>query len=196
MILVSVLLGAILGYLFDVKILTEASILIEPLSYAIVFVSGLSVGYSLNGRKLKKHLIIDVFAMPIFISIGSIVGAMLLGGFAGFNFWQSGLMASGLGWYSLSAIMISDYDIGLAAMALMINVFREIFAIATIPFIARYVGFFFSLSAGGATSMDTTLPVISRSTNEDTTIIAFANGAILIIVVPALVEIFINIGFK
>ena len=134
--------------------------------------------------------------MPIFISIGSIVGAMLLGGFAGFNFWQSGLMASGLGWYSLSAIMISDYDIGLAAMALMINVFREIFAIATIPFIARYVGFLESVSAGGATSMDTTLPVISRSTNEDTTIIAFANGAILIIVVPALVEIFINIGFK
>jgi uncharacterized membrane protein YbjE (DUF340 family) len=49
------------------------------------------------------------------------------------------------------------------------------------------------LLLAGATAMDTSLPIISKATDGDTTIVSFLTGAILSILVPVLVPLLISI---
>jgi len=57
-------------------------------------------------------------------------------------------------------------------------------------FIAKYLNHYTAIAPAGATSMDTTLPLISRYTSEKIAVISFINGVILSTLVPILVPMF------
>ena len=92
-----------------------------------------------------------------------------------------------MGWYSFSAIELSKINAQLGGTAFLSNVFRELLAIFTIPFIAAKIGSFQSVSSAGATAMDSVLPVINRSNPPDISIIAFYSGLVITIIVPVMV---------
>ncbi|HBG01783.1 MAG TPA: hypothetical protein DDW87_09455, partial [Firmicutes bacterium] len=71
------------------------------------------------------------------------------------------------------------YDVTLGALALLTNVFREVFAILLIPLIAKNIGKLPAVAPGGATTMDVTLPIIAQNTDAQTTLIAFYSGTVL-----------------
>ena len=60
----------------------------------------------------------------------------------------------------------------------------------TIPWIARHLNYPTCIAPAAATSEDTTLPMLSRSTNSETVVLAVANGVICSALVPVLIEAF------
>ena len=64
----------------------------------------------------------------------------------------------------------------------------------TIPFIARYIGFLPTIGPGGATTMDSTLPIITKYTNPATSTIAFFNGFVTGALPPILIPFFLKMA--
>ncbi|MPN28524.1 Lysine exporter LysO [bioreactor metagenome] len=81
----------------------------------------------------------------------------------------------------------------LGAIAFLTNVFREIFAVILIPILAKRLNTYSAIAPAGATSMDTTLPLVSKATNPEVAVISFINGVIMSSLVPVLVTFFYNI---
>ncbi len=76
------------------------------------------------------------------------------------------------------------YSLSVSAVAFLSNVMREIFAIITIPIVAKYVGYVECASLPGAAAMDTVLPVVVGATHERITIYSFTSGVVLSLAVP------------
>lgn len=103
-------------------------------------------------------------------------------------------LASGFGWYSLSAVVIGQALGPLWGGAAFLNdMAREIIALVGIPLLmqlrpALAVGY------GGATTMDFTLPIIQRVGGLGVVPVAMASGFILSLLSPILMAIFLALG--
>ena len=103
-------------------------------------------------------------------------------------------VGSGFAYYSLSSIFISELKgIELGTIALLCNVMREIFALLFIPVIYRWFGPLAAISVGGATTFDTTLPIITRCTGKEYAVVSIYHGCVLDFSVPVLVTLFCSI---
>jgi uncharacterized membrane protein YbjE (DUF340 family) len=98
-----------------------------------------------------------------------------------------------MGWYSLSGVLITDLagaDAG--TMAFLSNLMREIISFIIIPPIAVHLNHYTAIAPAGATSEDTTLPVLIKYTNTEIVIVAVINGVICSALVPVLINMFLN----
>ena len=103
-------------------------------------------------------------------------------------------IGSGFGYYSLSSIFITQYrGPELGTIALLANISREILTLLCAPLLARYFGKLAPISVGGATTMDTTLPIITRSSGQDFVIVSIFHGFCVDFSVPFLVTFFCSI---
>lgn len=107
---------------------------------------------------------------------------------------QSLALASGFGWYSLSAIVMTDaYGAVWGSIALFNDLVREFFALLFIPlFMRKYPSA--AVGLGGATSLDFTLPVIQQSGGLGIVPLAISFGFIINIVAPVLMVVFASFG--
>ncbi len=198
MLLLSVLAGIILG----IFVLPEA--VLPTLTSLTTWILGLlllGVGLDLGGstqifanlRALGPRVVLLIVLLPVGVAVGSIAFAIIPVFFWNFISWsEAAALASGFGWYSLSAVIISEiHSPLLGAMAFLVNVFRELVALVIIPIVARRIGPIPSIGTGGATAMDVTLPVISKSAGREFVPLAFFTGVTLSLMVPVLVNLFI-----
>ena len=103
-------------------------------------------------------------------------------------------VGSGFGYYSLSSILITHYKgIELGTIALLSNIMREVITLLFAPFILKYFGVLAPISAGGATTMDTTFPVIVHNSGSDYAIVSIYHGFIVDFSVPFLVTLFCSL---
>ena len=103
-------------------------------------------------------------------------------------------IGSGLGYYSLSSIFINELRTAeLGAVALLCNVLRELFTLLAAPYVARRFGPLAAISSGGATTFDTTLPVLTRSAGAQYAVVAIFHGCATDFSVPLLVTLFCTI---
>lgn len=157
----------------------------------LLFFVGMDIGKNKNVLKDIRKSGAMFFIVPLGVVVGSLVGAALAGALLSYPLNESGAIGSGLGWYTLSSIIIAPYSSELSVLAFITNVMREIFAIALIPIVAKHIGFVEAIAPSGATAMDTTLPIVSRNTNSETAILSFSTGLILTMIVPILVPFFL-----
>ncbi|NLI93843.1 MAG: lysine exporter LysO family protein [Peptococcaceae bacterium] len=158
-----------------------------------LFTVGIDLG--LNKEMWKQFITIGryVFLAPLGVSLGSVLAGMITGKVLGWTYWEGGAVGAGFGWYSLSGVMISElHSVALGTTAFLSNVMREVISILIIPFIAGRVGKFTLVAPGGATTMDTTLPVIAAVGPPGIAIIAFINGVVLSSLVPILVPLLLG----
>lgn len=100
-------------------------------------------------------------------------------------------IGSGFAYYSLSSIFITEYrGAELGTIALLSNVSREIFTLLLTPLIARYFGKLAPISAGGATTMDTTFPIITSTCGQEFAVVSIYHGFVVDFAVPFLVTFF------
>ncbi|OJV63184.1 MAG: hypothetical protein BGO41_10830 [Clostridiales bacterium 38-18] len=158
----------------------------------LLFFVGIDIGKNKNVLKDLKRSGALFFLIPIGVAVGSLIGAFIIGALLGYPLHESGAIGSGLGWYTLSSIIIAPYSAELSVLAFLTNVVREILAIMMIPLVAKYVGFYEAIAPAGATAMDTTLPIVSRNTNSETAVLSFSTGLILSTLVPILVPLFLR----
>lgn len=178
-----------------------AGILVIPPSFAIhmdlittialnilIFFVGIDIGMNKHIFKDLKHHGYMILLIPAAIITGSLAGGVIAGLFFGYDYNISLAVGAGFGWYSLSGILLTKlHSAELGAVAFLTNVFRELIAVISIPLLAKYLNDYSAIAPAGATSMDTTLPLISRYTRPEIVVVSFINGAILSALVPILV---------
>jgi len=193
-ILLTVILGAIVGFLLIPSSWIPATDIIMNIGLCLLLLFvGIDIGKQKKVLNEIKNLGVSIILIPIMIAIGSIVGALFAGSFIGLSYNESSAIGAGFGWYSLSAVLLDDYSTKLSALSFLTNVFREVFAIIVIPLVGKYVGYLEAVAPPGATAMDTTLPIITKSTDSKTAVLAFISGIILSTLVPVLVPLLISL---
>jgi len=190
----SVIAGIGVGYfLLPNSIFQYTDIIIDIGLCLLLFFVGIDIGRNKEVFSKIKKTGFKVLLIPFMIIIGSIGGSMFAGFLLKLPLNESGAVGAGFGWYTLSSMMLASYSTELSTLAFISNVVREILALISIPIIAKYIGDIESIAPAGATAMDTSLPIISKSTNPHTAIIAFITGVILSTAVPILVPIIIKL---
>ena len=181
-------------------ILYKNDILIENLNHFIdlglcllLFFVGIDIGRNKGVIDELKKLGLKVCILPLSIVAGTIFGGVISSFFTDLSTIEAAAVSAGLGWYSLSAIELSKHSAELGSIAFLSNVSREIMAIIFIPFIGRYIGHHETIAAAGATSMDTLLPIITRSTNSSVAVVSFFTGVVLSSLVPVLVPMIMSL---
>ena len=163
--------------------------------WALMFCVGMSLGSDsgilTNLRDMDPRLLL----LPLMTIIGTLVGcaviSVLLPGRSALDCLAIG---SGFGYYSLSSIFITQHKgTEMGTVALLANIMREIITLLGAPLIVRLFGKLAPISAGGATSMDTTLPMITRYSGEKYTILSIFHGFVVDFSVPFLVTLFCTI---
>ncbi len=188
----SVLLGIVTGY---IALPPEYLPMMDHVSTLLLGMLIFSVGIDIGGNKGALKDIREkgkmLGGLTTAVIIGSALGGLATGWIFDLPANTSLAISAGYGWYSLSGIILKNMaSAEIGAIAFMSNVFREMLAFVLIPFLALRVNHLTSLAPPGATSMDTTLPIISRATTPDISVIAFLNGLILSTLVPILVPFF------
>ena len=108
--------------------------------------------------------------------------------------WPERLADSGFGYYSLSGIFITEYrGPELGTVALLANISRELLTLLCAPLLVRWFGRLAPISAGGATTMDTTLPVITRVSGNAYVVVSVFHGFVVDFSVPFLVTFFCSL---
>lgn len=149
---------------------------------------GMSIGSNPNMMSEFRSLNFRLLFLPLFTILGSWAGAALA-----FVFLHRGLpdllaVGSGFAYYSLSSIFITSYkSVELGTIALLANIFRELFTLLGTPLIYKVFGPLAPISAGGATTMDTTLPIIMHTVGKKYSVVAIYHGFVVDFSVPFLV---------
>lgn len=189
-IILAVILGIMTGHLFiSPSRLNLINHLSSYLLIALLFSVGIDLGSSKETFKNIASKGKRLFILTAMVILGTFFGGFLAGLLTNMQINASLAISAGFGWYSLAPVILNDIaNSEIAAIAFLTNIFRELFAVLLIPILARYLNYFTALAPGGATSMDTTLPIISNATDENYSVIAFLHGAILSFSVPFLVN--------
>lgn len=159
----------------------------------LLFFVGIDLG---NNKELFKNLKtvgFKVLVVPTATIVGSLLGGIVCSFIFNLDIFGSLAIASGMSWYTLSAIIITPVSAELGTIAFLTNVFREILAFVFIPIIARRIGFLETIAAGAAISMDTGLPIITKNTSQEVALISFISGVIISLSVTVLVPIFVGL---
>lgn len=158
------------------------------------------VGIELGGMMIivtwKKALYWIVVA-PALIVFGSWGGGALVASLSSLVSVPQGiLVASGLGYYSLSSVLIATQQgPELAAVALLSNIFRELFVITFAPLLVRCFGRSSVIAFSAACAMDSCLPVIRESAGMQMVYPALLSGGVLTFLVPILVGTLLQVSF-
>lgn len=193
-------LGCLLGWsgcLPDVVIENDITIYVL---YLLMFQVGLSIG---SDKKLKE-ILSSIRPKLLLVPLATITGTLGFSALTSLLLTQWSLfdclaVGSGFAYYSLSSILITQLkepSLGvqlateLGTIALMANIMREIMALLGAPLFVKYFGRLSPICAGGATTMDTTLPIITRYSGKDLVFISIFHGIIVDFTVPFFVSFF------
>lgn len=162
--------------------------------FVLMFLVGVSIGSDKGAFYVLRKMNLKILLVPLLVVVGSLAGSAITSLLLhDINVQEAMAVGAGFGYYSLSSIFISEISgQELGVIALLSNIFREILTLLTVPFLVRYFGKLAGIATGGATAMDTTLPIIVKFTGKDYGIIAIFSGIILTILVPILVTIILE----
>ncbi|PWJ43125.1 lysine exporter LysO family protein [Sediminitomix flava] len=161
--------------------------------YILMFLVGIGIGIDKRAIKMLKGANLGLFLVPLSVGIGSIIGAALINLAIGQGFKEGMAVGAGFGYYSLSSIYITElHGEALGVVALLSNIMRELLTLLITPLLVKFTGNLSPIASAGATSMDTTLPVISQYSGKDYVVVALFNGILLTIAVPLLIPFILN----
>ena len=193
--IILILIGGIISgfFILPESIYQSTGLLLDIGLCCLLFFVGIDIGNNKETFKNLKNVGFKVLIVPVFAIAGSLFGGILCSFIFKMDLFGSLAIASGLSWYTLAPIIITPYSAELGAIAFLTNVFREVMAFILIPFIAKHIGYLETIAVGGAISMDTGLPIITKNTSQEVVIISFISGIIMSLSVPVLVTLFIGL---
>lgn len=163
----------------------------------LLFFVGLGIGMNPDMKKDIKSLSPRLTLLPLATILGSWFGAMVAYLIMNIDLTSvlqhrslSDCMAlnSGFAYYSLSSIFITEYrGAELGTIALLANIIREMITLLLTPLLAKWFGPLAPISTGGATTMDTTLPIITQTIGQRYVALSIYHGFVTDFSVPFLV---------
>lgn len=162
---------------------------------ALMFSVGISVGNDPQTLKNFRSLNPRLLFLPVMTILGTLAGSAVVSLTLTHRSLTDYLaVGSGFGYYSLSSIFITEYKgAELGTIALLANISREILTLIAAPLLVRWFGNLAPISAGGATTMDTTLPIITRTAGQQFVIVSIFHGFVVDFSVPFLVTLFCSL---
>lgn len=163
--------------------------------YVLMLLVGISIGADRNAWTVLRTKKIKIFLIPLGVVAGTLAGTGMASLFLpDLKLNEVLAVGSGFGYYSLSSLLITEiHSKALGVTALLSNILREIMTLLITPLLVQYFGKLAGIGAGGATSMDTTLPVITRYSGKEWGIISVFSGVVLTLLVPFLVTFFLKV---
>ena len=170
----------------------------------VLYVLMVQVGMSIGSDRKLKEIILGLNPKFLFLPIGTIVGTLVF--VAAVSYFMDNIslpdslaIGAGFGYYSLSSVLITqikeatvggDMAAQLGTIALMSNIMREVMTLLFAPLLCRFFGKLAPIASGGATSMDSTLPVITAVSGKELVFISIFHGVLVDFSVPFLVTFF------
>ncbi|HBB01629.1 MAG: hypothetical protein A2W86_02800 [Bacteroidetes bacterium GWD2_45_23] len=163
--------------------------------YALLFFVGIQIGAGKNLFAALKRFGWKVLMIPLATTAGTFTGVLLISLLIpGRSLTDCLSVGAGFAYYSLSSILITEFrGAELGTVALLANIMREFSVLILGPWMVKYFGKLSPISAGGATTMDTTLPVITKYAGPEFVVIALFHGMIIDFSVPLWVSFFLSL---
>ena len=188
-----------LGIILGLAGLPVGQSIVHKLSFWSLCILMAMVGMSVGGN---PELVSSIRSMnpriallPVATILGTYAGCIIVNLFLGHSIADVLAIGSGFGYYSLSSVLISSSrGPHLGSIALISNIIREVFTLLCAPFLARIAGPLAPISSGGATTADTTLPIISSCCGDKFVLISIFHGFAVDFTVPFLVTLFCSLG--
>lgn len=183
----------VIGLLGGIEKMVPAWLLDGDVSFValcglLLFV-GLGIGLNPEMKKEVRSLSPRMALLPVVTIIGSWLGALLIWTVLHRTLSDCMAINSGFAYYSLSSIFITEYrGAELGTIALLANIIREMLTLLGAPLMARWFGPLAPISAGGATTMDTTLPILSQTVGQRYVALSIYHGFVVDFTVPFLVS--------
>ncbi|MGL4780459.1 MAG: lysine exporter LysO family protein [Bacteroidales bacterium] len=185
------LLGIILAKADLIHVFFTENDFTKIILFGLMFTVGMTIGSDQKLIESLKNQNKKIILVPAATIIGSLLGAFAISFVLKWSPTDCMAVASGFGYYSLSSIFITEFKgEELGTIALMANIMREICALLLAPVLVRFFGKLAPITAGGATTMDTTLPIIVKYSGKEFLIIAIVHGFLVDFSVPFLVSLF------
>ncbi len=189
------ILGIIFG-LSDILRISDFDFDVSFVALAmLMFCVGIGVGNDFSALKSLRSQSAILLLLPLITITGTLAGCVAIS----FLFPSRSLtdilaIGSGFGYYSLSSIFITEYrGSELGTVALLANIAREIVTLMGAPILYKLFGPLAPISSGGATSMDTTLPIITSVSGKEFIVLSIYHGFVVDFSVPFLVTFFCSI---
>ncbi len=176
-------------------------------SIYVLYLLMIQVGMSIGSDKKLKEILTGIRPNYLLLPIGTIVGTLLAVILVtpllkGLSLKDALAVGAGFGYYSLSSVLITEIkgaSVGalqaaqLGTIALMSNIMREVIVLLFSPLLYRVFGKLAPISSGGATSMDSTLPVITSVCGKEMAFVSIFHGVLVDFSVPFLVTFFASL---
>lgn len=190
--LLSLLGGIFCGmFLFSAQSVEILGLVSEYALYILMFSVGMSIGTNKEIFSKLRSFGLSVLLIPAAITSASVLSGFLCAPITGLTLRDSVCITSGLGWYSLTGVMLTDLSgATVGTVAFLSNLMREMLSFFSIPLIAKHLNYYCAIAPAGATSEDTTLPMMIKYTSEEITVISVVNGVVCSAAVPVLVNFF------
>jgi len=158
--------------------------LLSAALYILLFVMGLTFAIDKEAVAKLKATGLKLLIVPVLVILGSILGGLVAGLIFQLDLFGSMAVTAGYGWYTLTGPLLTQMlGTTWGALGFAANFLRELLTIVTITLLVR-LDKYAPIASGGATTMDTTLPVIVRYCGSETLITAFSSGFVLSMIAP------------
>ena len=153
--------------------------------WLLMLLVGISIGSDRRLGEILRTLRPRVLLLPMATTVGTFAGTALISLFLTYSVSECMAVGAGFAYYSLSSIFISQYKgPELGTIALISNIARELITLLLTPLLAKKFGPLIPISCGGASTMDTTLPVITRYCGKEWIFVSIVHAMILDFSVP------------
>lgn len=165
-----------------------------PALWLLMALVGLSLGADRRLMEILRSLRPRILLLPLGTTVGTFAGCALLSVFLVYSLADCLAVGAGFAYYSLSSVFITQYrGEELGTVALLANIFRELFTLIFTPVLVRLMGAVAPIMCGGASTMDTTLPGITRAAGTLWTFPSIVHAMILDFSVPFWVTLFCSL---
>ncbi|QGA53348.1 DUF340 domain-containing protein [Sulfolobus sp. E5-1-F] len=184
-------IGWILGLLFHISNTIIVS-LVDYELYALASVLGYIMGKDVSRKVILRSSKDSLISLFITI-LGDIILALVMYMLHVTTFTISLAIALASGWYSYVGPLVAvNSDPYLGTLAFLVNFLREQLTYVLVPLLLKLK---FeprsAIAVGGATSMDTTLPLYVEVLGKDYALSAMISGVILTIVIPIILPLIV-----
>jgi len=164
----------------------------EVMLYVLIFLIGADLGSNLRAGELKR-IGRKALLLPSLTLTGSMLGGLVASLILGMELRWGLAIGAGCGWYSLTGPLIAQYSAVYGAVGFLGNLMREILTILLYPIAIQRIDPEKAMVMGGATTMDTTLPIITKFGGREVAPVAFVHGFVLTAVVPFVVSLVLSL---
>jgi uncharacterized membrane protein YbjE (DUF340 family) len=196
-------LGFAVGKCLNVEIST-LRLWLEYLLYLLMFFIGISISDEIFKLRNVSKFLSELLRLTTSTLLGSVLGGVLAGAIAVLSGYPAELgfsdpalamrygvaVSIGMGWYTITGAVLSMRGAFLGFLGFTSNLSRELITYLLYPLLPKKLRVS-GISMGGATTMDTTLPVIHKFGGPKASLLSFAHGLILTLLVPIILPVIV-----